>query len=174
MADQASDKPIRAAVFHDLETAEHAVSELEQHGFTGDQITVVCSDQEKESHFRTYEHQEPAGFYNGMALAWGGACGAILGTTIAVVVMLLIGETSMLLTMGALAALTGGAFGAFFAIMMTRGVEGELANFYDQDVERGDILVAAEDHSDHAAEHLDEASHVLSDCGAKPIELSEG
>ena len=174
MADHAHEKPIRAAVFHDLEKAEHAVHELEQHGFTEDEITVVCSDREKESHFRPYEHQEPAGYYTPAALALGGACGAVIGALVGVLAMVLIGETSMLLTIAAFAALTGGAIGAFFATMMTRGVEGELANFYDQDVERGGILVAAEDHTEHAEEHLEEASHILSDCGAKPIELSEG
>jgi hypothetical protein len=55
--------------------------------------------------------------------------------------------------------------------MMTRGVEKELANFYQQAVIEGQILVAAE-----SAEPtmLQKAGGVLAAAGAKPLELPEG
>ena len=58
--------------------------------------------------------------------------------------------------------------------MTTRGVENELANYYDQAVTRGKILVAAEAHGDRAAERLARAEEILREAGAEPIHLRKG
>jgi hypothetical protein len=58
--------------------------------------------------------------------------------------------------------------------MMTRGVEKELANFYQQAVVQGQILVAAEDHGPNHVDRLAEAARILSGDGAKPLPLPEG
>jgi hypothetical protein len=64
----------------------------------------------------------------------------------------------------------GGLVGA----MMTRGVEKELADYYDQAVQRGKILVAAEDHSEAQRQRLAKAATILSECGSEPVALPEG
>jgi hypothetical protein len=58
--------------------------------------------------------------------------------------------------------------------MMTRGVEKELANFYQQAVLNGQILVAAEDHSHDGGHRLATAASILADAGAQPLPLREG
>jgi hypothetical protein len=58
--------------------------------------------------------------------------------------------------------------------MMTRGVEKELANFYQQAVLNGQILVAAEDHSRDGGQRLANAATVLAEAGAQPLPLREG
>jgi len=58
--------------------------------------------------------------------------------------------------------------------MMTRGVEKELANFYQQAVEAGQILVAAEDHEANNSQMLAKAAKVLADAGALPLPMEEG
>jgi hypothetical protein len=64
--------------------------------------------------------------------------------------------------------------------MMTRGVEKELANFYQQAVIDGQILVAAEEPSKDSRirgshrPNLMEAAQILADAGAKPLDLPEG
>src|SRR5215469_8136665 len=140
------ERPIRVGVFSTMRGADCAVDNLLKAGFTNDQITVLCSDRSKEAHFRQFEHEEPAGSYTPAAVAVGGAIGAALGG----LTMLAGAATTAglgLLAAGGLAAWTGGVVGGLVGAMMTRGVEHELANYYDQAVSEGKILVAAEDHS---------------------------
>jgi hypothetical protein len=73
-----------------------------------------------------------------------------------------------------LAAAAGGVAGGFVGAMMTRGFEKELANFYQQAVLEGRILVAAEDKSPYAQESLARATRVLAEAGAQPLPLDEG
>ena len=174
MATNVLDKPIRAGVFHDVEHAEHAVEQLKQHGFTDEQITVVCSDQAKERHFRAYEHQEPAGFYSLRAVAGGAAIGGILGIIIGIVTAVAADAGVFVLSLAMFCGLAGAVLGGFLGEMMTRGLEKELADFYDQEIQRGDILVAAEDHDQQAAQHLEETEQILEHAGTKPIKLAEG
>src|SRR5690606_4078680 len=47
-----SEKTIRCAVFTTIEAARVAVGRLLDAGFTQDQISVLCSDESKERHFR--------------------------------------------------------------------------------------------------------------------------
>lgn len=173
MSNLVQQRPIRAGVFNAIEQAQLAVKQLLEIGFTKDQITVVCSDRETERQFHDFEHQEPAGFYTRGAMAWGAVIGAALGCAIAVVAILIAGLPE-LFAIAVLAAVTGGVLGAFVGAMGTQAVEKELANFYDQEVMPGQILVAAEDHSQRADQTLLRAADVLASTGATPIQLPEG
>ena len=72
-------RSVRAGVFSTVTATEEAVSRLLAAGFTPPQITVICSDETKERHFREFEHQEQAGSNTPAAVATGGAIGATLG-----------------------------------------------------------------------------------------------
>ncbi|MEX0713629.1 MAG: hypothetical protein WD278_14825, partial [Pirellulales bacterium] len=75
---------------------------------------------------------------------------------------------------GGLAAWTGGVVGGLVGAMMTRGVEKELADYYDQAVLKGRILVAAEVAGDEENASLAEAERVFREAGAEPVSLPEG
>ena len=45
-------------IFSDVASADKAVHGLLAAGFTAEEVTVLCSDREKENHFREYEHQD--------------------------------------------------------------------------------------------------------------------
>jgi hypothetical protein len=62
--------------------------------------------------------------------------------------------------------------GGFLGAMATRGVEKEAANFYDQAVSQGKLLVAVEEHEQLPSLAL--AEHVLAESGAEPLPLPEG
>jgi hypothetical protein len=64
----------------------------------------------------------------------------------------------------------GGLIGA----MMTRGAEKELANYYDQAVVRGKILVAAEEADPKRHVRLDRASQIFARHGVHALSLPEG
>ena len=79
-----------------------------------------------------------------------------------------------LLMAGGLAMWTGGVVGGLVGAMMTRGVEKELANFYNQAVTDGKILVAAEQEDPARHAMLDDADAIFTRHGVHPVELPEG
>lgn len=168
----AEQRPIRAGVFESILDADRAVNELLAAGFTKDEITVVCSDEHKERFFREFEHQDPAGTSTVEKAVIGGVIGAALGGLATLAGVVATGGVGLLVA-GAVATWTGGAAGTLIGAMISRGVEGELANFYDQAVASGKILVAADDQS-HQPQRLATAERILARGGAKPLPLPEG
>jgi hypothetical protein len=166
------DLPIRVGVFSTVREADHAVHGLLNLGYTSDQITVVCSEEWKAAHFREYHHEDPAGAHTGKAAAVGGAIGAVLGGMTAVIGTVATGGIGLLAAGGA-SAWAGGIVGGLIGAMMTRGVERELADYYDQAVVRGKILVAAEDRNPAGQARLQQAALVLEEAGAEPLSLRE-
>jgi hypothetical protein len=166
-------KPLRAGVFETVAEADRVVAELLAAGFTVDQITVVCSEEAVRRHFKQFEHQDPAGAHTPAAALTGGAIGAALGGLVAVAGAVTVGGAALLVA-GGLALWTGGVLGGLVGAMMTRGMERELANFYDQEVSRGRILVAVEVSDPKRQAMLDQASTIFARHGAHPLPLAEG
>jgi hypothetical protein len=75
---------------------------------------------------------------------------------------------------GPITAWAGGVAGGLVGAMMTRGIEKELANYYQQAVMEGLILVAAEDQGTNHEASLERAAKILANAGAKPVPLPEG
>jgi len=162
-----------AGVFSRVEDASRAVHGLIAAGFTKEHITVVCSDETKEKYFQEFEHQDPAGTYTPTAAIVGGTIGAALGGVSVLASALATGSLA-LWAAGPITAWAGGVAGGLVGAMMTRGVEKELANYYQQAVVQGQILVAAEDHGENHQARLAQAAKILADAGAKPVPLREG
>jgi hypothetical protein len=169
----AGNRAVEAGIFDAIEDARQAVRGLLDAGFSTDQITVVCSDETKEKYFQEFDHQEPAGTYTATAAIAGGTIGALLGGLTVAVSAVATGGVA-LWAAGPITAWFGGVAGGLVGAMMTRGVEKELANFYQQAVISGRILVAAEDHTANAPSMLAKAEKVLANAGAQPMPLPEG
>jgi hypothetical protein len=170
--DLANHCTLEVGVFNCVDGARLAVDKLLDVGFTVDEITVVCSDKTKEHCFERFDHQQAAGTHATKATVVGGAVGATLGT-LAILTSAVATGSIALWAVGPIFAWTGGVAGGLVGAMMTRGIEKELANFYQQAVLDGDILVAAGSDR-HDARELAEAAQVLAECGAKPLALPEG
>ena len=166
-------RSLEVGIFDTVDDARRAVRGLLEAGFTQEQITVVCSDETKERYFAEFEHQHPAGTYAATATIAGGTIGALLGGLTVVASALVTGSLA-LWAAGPITAWAGGVAGGLVGVMMTRGVEKELANFYQQAVVSGQILVAAEDHGPNGTTMLAKAAKILAESGAKPLELAEG
>ncbi len=164
--------PVRIGVFSTVPQARDAVNKLLAAGFGQDQITVVCSDKTREREFREFEHQDPAGTFTPAAAATGGAIGLALGGLAGVTLTLATGGMAVLIG-GALAAWTGGVVGGLIGAMMTRGVEHELADYYDQAVTRGKILVAVDDNRPEDQRRLHIADEIFASEGAEPVAIEE-
>lgn len=153
--------PIQLGVFDDLDAAKQAVQALRQSGFSSDSITVMTTNEDYVSEFESQlQDQHAPGSQTNKALKNAGltslavgaaAVGAGLVTSVGTAVMLVGAASGFALA------------GTFAAVMMTRGAEGELADYYDQAVIQGRILVGAETESD---ELRTKAHHVLEEAGS--------
>jgi hypothetical protein len=170
------DRPVRAALFGSVKDVAHAVRGLLKAGFRQDRISVVCSDRTKEALFAAYEHEHPAGDTTPTAAGVGALIGGIAAGAAGLVAVSGLVTTSGvgLVVVGPLLAGTGAAFGTFVGAMMSRGVEDEVANYYDQALPRGMILVAAEIDARDDAALLERAERVFEESGAHPVALPHG
>src|SRR5438105_2379870 len=166
-------QPIRAAVYSTVAETKDAVSRLLAAGFTKNQITVICSDDTKERYFREFEHQEKAGSNTPAAAATGGAIGAALGSLATGAVGLAIGGVPLIVA-GGIGFMAGAVWGGFIGAMMTRGIEKEAADFYDQEVQAGKLLITVEQTSQRAHPSLSEAERIFAEIGSAPMPLPEG
>src|SRR5438105_2958105 len=164
---------LEVGIFDSVDDARRAVQRLHDAGFSNEQITVVCSDETKERYFSEFEHQHPAGTYTPTATIAGGTIGALVGGLTVVASAIATGSVA-LWAAGPITAWAGGVAGGLVGAMMTRGVEKELANFYQQAVLEGQILVAAEGHGPDRQRSLAEAAKILAEAGAKPLAMREG
>jgi len=166
-------RSLEVGVFNTVDEARQAVHGLMSAGFTNQQITVVCSDETKEKYFHEFDHQQPAGTHTASATLAGGTIGAVVGGLTVVVSAIATGSLA-LWAAGPISAWAGGVAGGLVGAMMTRGVEKELANFYQQSVLDGQILVAAENETPDKDEALARAAQILAEAGARPLPMREG
>ncbi len=168
-----SELPIRVGVFSHIAHADRAVERLLAAGFERAHITVICPTCTV-SEFPKVKHEESAGTHAPAAAASGGVIGAVLGGLVAVSVVAT-GGLSLLAVGPLVVGLGGGAVaGGLIGAMMSRGFDDERANFYDQAVQKGSILVAVEEHDADAAQRLEEAERIFEASGVEPISLPVG
>lgn len=173
MATQAVELPVRVAVFSDVNTAEKVVRQLLGAGFHKEQISVICSDKYKEEHFRDLPPTPAPGDYTQEAIAAGSVVGATLGGLALVATAFVTGGAS-LLAAGTILVGGGALAGSFTGAMVTRGFTKEAANYYDQAVQKGKILIGVEDHGGDREESLARAERIFAEAGAEPVPLVEG
>ncbi len=159
---------LRVGVFSTMQQAKKVLEELLAAGFTKERITVICSHETRQKQFAEFEHQPP--HLAPAAIAAGSIVGATLGGLAAVVAGMATGGVALIFSGGA-AAWAGAVVGGLVGGMMMRGVERELADYYEQAVLQGKILVAAEDHGANATEHLSVVEGIFAGSGALPIAL---
>ncbi|QDT17077.1 hypothetical protein [Alienimonas californiensis] len=165
------DLPVRAALVSEVAAANRVVERLQDAGFSVKEITVLCSDEVKEAHFRRFEHEDPAGDHAAEAATAGGVAGLLLAGAVAAFGA----ATGGLAVIGAAAvAGAGGISGSLIGAMLTRGGEGELADFYDQAVREGQMLIGVEVHGAGAAARLKAAEEIFAAEGVQSISLSDG
>jgi hypothetical protein len=172
MATGIATKVVRAGVFNRVGDAQAAVTSLENAGFNHREISVVCSEPQKARVFGDLAEEHPIRRKGSTFLARAAAFAVGVGL-VALVVSTFASTTTVIVIVAALGALVL-AVGPLQALMMTRGYEKESVDFYDQALQRDDILVAVEVHDDPPAPRLAEAERILKQSGARTVELPEG
>ncbi len=157
-----------AGLFDTFQLADQAVARLVSLGVSEDRISVVCSERlpDMTADVETIEGKPTERRLPGIVA--GGAIGSTLGGLSAAAGLLATGGTGLLLV-GPLfgAAAAGGMAGGFVGLMMSRGLEPEVADFYDQALERGSILVAVESPRQSDEPGDDDVRRVLEQNGAR-------
>jgi len=159
------DFPIRMTVCDTAREVRHLVRDLQQAGFTADEISVVCSQESCEREFAEFVHEHPAGSETSAALSKSGLAALSLGAA-AVLAGLVTTAGTAIVAVGAFSGLA--IAGTFVAMMMTRGAEKELADYYDQAITHGKIIVAVETEDPQRQQRADE---ILWEEGQPPTAL---
>ena len=157
----------RAGTFSNLQSADRAVERLLAAGFPKEQITVLCTDEVKESHFRQLGYQHPAT----SDASDGGVAGASVGATVGGLAAIAVGAATgavPLIIAGAAGVSGGSAMGGFLGAILNGEGENEVVKFYDQELRSGRILVVAEDHSPQAESKLAQAATILAEPATPP------
>jgi hypothetical protein len=157
----------RAGTFSNLQSADRAVEQLLAAGFSKEQITVLCTDEVKESHFRQLGYERPAD----SDAPGGGAAGASVGATVGGLAAIAVGAATgavPLIIAGAAGVSGGSAIGGYLGAIVHGEGENEVVKFYDQEVRSGKILVVAEDHSSPAESKLAQAAAILAESATAP------
>ena len=162
---------VHVGVYADVPQADRAVWELVHAGIPKERITVICptcAHQEYEG----FHRDQPSGSHAAVGAAAGGAIGALLGGLAAVIGITASGGTGLfvagplLFTSG-----SGAVFGGFVGAMMTRGMEREVADFYDQALEKGKVLLAVEASAEVTTDQVAVADRIFADTGAELVSL---
>jgi len=167
--------PIRVGVFDQIERANRAIETLIESGFPPERMSVICPECAEDVFPPKVNTDDPAGTHTRDAALAGGAIGAVLGGLTAAVGLAATGGVGLLIA-GPLVGATGaGAVtGGFIGAMTSRGFEEEIADFYDQALTRGRILVAVDTTEGEGIPTPETAEHAFEQCGADPIALTRG
>ena len=155
-------------VFRDTARAKRAIETLIQRGVPADAITAVHPGSTGDLNPNPeVDESVPISETGPKAVARGGAIGAVLGGTAAIVGVALTGGLGAvvigpLIGAGATGTVVGGLIGA----LVNRGIKPDVADLYDQALRRGRILVAVE--TDDASK-LALADQVFQEIGVEPI-----
>jgi hypothetical protein len=170
----ASGLPTRVGVFDRYESADRAVESLADAGFAHDQITVICPTCAP-GVVHDAKQKEPAGAHAPAAASVGSAIGVILGGLVPLAGIVATGGVGLLAAGPLLAGAAGGAVaGGFVGAMLSRGFDTEMANFYDQALEKGKVLVGVDCKGDGEEARLATAERILAEAGAETLPLTRG
>jgi hypothetical protein len=150
----------RAGTFSNLQSADRAVERLLAAGFPKEQITVLCTNEVKESHFRQLGYESPADLDAPSGGLAGASVGAAVGGLVAIAVGAATGAVPLIIA-GAAGVSGGSAMGGFLGAIMNGEGDNEIVEFYGQQLRSGKILVVAEDESPQAESKLSQAAAIL-------------
>ena len=145
---------------------------MQDAGFTSVELTVICSNELQQKHFpdEVAKEGDPA---SKNAAATGSVLGGVLGGLTAAAGLATIAGIPVVVA-GALAStLTGGVVGGLTGMMIDRGFDKEAADYFDQAVTEGKILIAVEP-TESNSNRLARAAELLRAAGAEPLPLLDG
>lgn len=157
--------PTRIALFEDPAAATAAVEKLLDAGVDRERISLVCAECSPESDGDVAQ-VEPGDDRAVPAMLAGGSLGTLFGGLTGAVTVAVAGGGALVVAgplLGAAAA--GGVAGSLIGAMASRGVEPDVADYYDQAVREGRILVAVDPVEDVSQPDPRAVEKILTDAG---------
>jgi uncharacterized membrane protein len=155
------------ALFPSRATAERAIEDLGDAGFTHDDISMLMSDTTRGREFAMKEaNKAPEGAATGATL--GGIIGAVVAGlaavgTLAIPGLALVAAGPVVAGLAGLGA--GAAAGGLTGALVGVGIPEHEAKFYDEKIRTGGILLGVYAHDDRKKE----AKHILEAAGAERV-----
>jgi uncharacterized membrane protein len=155
------------ALFPSRATAERAIEDLGDAGFTHDDISMLMSDTTRGREFAMKEaNKAPEGAAAGATL--GGIIGAVVAGlaavgTLAIPGLALVAAGPVVAGLAGLGA--GAAAGGLTGALVGLGIPEHEAKFYDEKIRTGGILLGVYAHDDRKKE----AKHILEAAGAERV-----
>ncbi len=138
-------------VFHDKDDAEKAYNSLVERGYTRDDISVLMSDETRESNYKDVDEDDRSELGNkamegaGVGSAIGGTAGAIVGAIAAIGTAIAIPGLGLIIAgpiaAGLAGAGAGGLTGGLIGALVGSGIPEEQAAAYKESLENGGIVV---------------------------------
>jgi hypothetical protein len=164
---------VHVGVYESIPQADRAVWELVHAGIPKERITVICPTCTHEK-YDGFHQDEPSGAHATAGAATGGAIGALLGGLAAAIGATASGGMGLFVAGPLLfSSGTGAVLGGFVGAMMTRGMEREVADFYDQALEKGKVLLAVEVGHEVTPGHVAIADRIFAETGAETVTLKK-
>jgi hypothetical protein len=164
MTQNTNDIPNRVGFFSTAAQADQAVRDLLAAGFTDEQLAVICPEKFKDE-FPNLRHPDPPGSHAAEAVVEGGAVGAALGGIALVAAAVATGGAGLLPAIPVL--IGGGALAGGFGGLIAREGYGEgVAEYYEEAVHQGKIVVGVEDEGPDNEARLALAERILAAAGA--------
>jgi len=170
MNDNSQTQSIAAGVFEDSDRVSKLIPKLRALGIKAEEISIFSTNEQDQERFAPYL-DESLQTEEDSRLSTAGKAGLGLGGATALATLATSAGTSIFV----IGAFSGFAIlGTFIALMMSRGVEKEAADFFEQELQAGRILVAVEVSGDDAEQRLQQAEETISNAGGRSFELPEG
>lgn len=173
MSEAETIRPIRIGVYESVDSAQQALEALKGAGFTDQEISVLCSEKYQAEQFSGEVSDVETNSEAATAAVAGGALGSGLGGLMALAGLATVAGIPVIAAGALAASLAGGVVGGLAGAMIERGFDKEPADYFDQAVTDGKILVSVEPVG-RDEERLATAAQLLKDAGAEPISLLEG
>lgn len=145
-------------MFRDRDSAERAYRNLEERGYTKDDMNIVMSDETRKKHFENTEMGNKALEGAGAGSAIGGTLGAIAGAVAAIGTSVLIPGLGLVvagpLAAGLAGAGAGGITGGLIGALVGAGVPEEHAKAYEKGIKDGGILMSVKPRNQEDADYL--------------------
>ncbi|GAB3182234.1 hypothetical protein [Telluribacter humicola] len=144
-------------VFRDKDDAERAYQSLIDMGYSRDEISVLMSNDTRDTHFKGVDKEDRSELGNkamekaGIGSAIGGTAGAIIGAIAAIGTAVAIPGLGLVVAGPIVAGLTGagagGLTGGIIGALVGSGIPKERAEVYENSIKEGGIVVGVQPRS---------------------------
>jgi hypothetical protein len=161
-----SEKRLLTGMFRDRESTENAYRNLQERGYSKDDINLVMSNEARDRHFggdiaEQTEIGTKAAEHAGKGSAIGGTIGGIVGVIAAIGTSVVIPGLGVLIAgpiaAGLAGAGAGGLAGGVIGALVGSGIPEARAQLYESGIKEGNVVISVKPKNEEDAEYLEKS-----------------